>query len=59
MFGYVSVAAGRIVFVRRPVARYLASVLRRAAPVAVRVTVDLTDSAGRPIAASAIWRLRL
>lgn len=59
MFGYVSVAAGRIVFVRRPVARYLASVLRHAAPVAVRVTVDLTDSAGRPIAASAIWRLRL
>jgi hypothetical protein len=59
LFAYVQEPAATVLVARAPVAPFVAAALRRAAPVRVRVSVEMRDSLGRPIDATAVTPLVL
>jgi hypothetical protein len=59
LFAHVEVPAGSTLVVGRPLPGYVAALLRRHAPLPVRVTAALTDSSGRKLGGSVVRRLRL
>ncbi|HUZ29917.1 MAG TPA: Ig-like domain-containing protein [Solirubrobacteraceae bacterium] len=59
LFAHVEVPAGSTEVVRRTLPGYVADVLRRHAPLSVRVIASLTDSTGHKLGGSVVRRLRL
>jgi hypothetical protein len=59
LFAHVEVPAGSSQVVRRTLPGYVADVLRRHAPLRVRVIASLTDSTGHKLGGSVVRRLRL
>jgi hypothetical protein len=59
LFAHVEVPAGSTQLVQRTLPGYVVAVLRRHAPLSVRVIARLTDSAGHKLGGSVLRRLRL